>query len=287
MAFVNKENLTRLAMERWATAEDPRLREVFTKLVQHAHAFVRDVNPTEAEWLAACEFLATTGRKFCDDRRNEFILLSDVLGVSTLVVQLNDRKAAGTTPNTVLGPFYQPGSPEMQDGQNMAVGIEGETCFVHGVVTDLKGKPVANAKLDVWQADDEGMYEVQLPEVTDPRLRAVFHTGPDGHYCIRTVSPLGYSIPMDGTVGDLIRKTRISHFRPAHIHFIVEAPGYKRVVTHLFRNKSQYLDSDVVFGVKDELITDFVQHGPGKAPSGESVAEPFVTVHFDLKLEAA
>ncbi|MCP5144145.1 MAG: catechol 1,2-dioxygenase [Gammaproteobacteria bacterium] len=286
MAFVNKDNLTQLAKARWETSHSPRMREVMTKLVEHAHAFVRDVNPTEAEWLAACEFLARTGREFCDDRRNEFILLSDVLGISTLVVQLNDKKADGTTPNTVLGPFYQPGSPEMADGQNMAEGIEGETCYVHGNVTDLNGTPVPNARLDVWQADDEGMYEVQLPEITDPRLRAVFHTGSDGKYCVQTISPLGYTIPMDGTVGDLIRGTEISHFRPAHIHFIVEAPGYKRVVTHLFRKDAPYLDSDVVFGVKDDLIVPFNVHDGGESPTGDKVNGPFATVQFDIRLEA-
>jgi hydroxyquinol 1,2-dioxygenase len=168
-------------------------------------------------------------------------------------------------------------------GANLAEGLSGEICFLVGTVRGLDGKPIEGAKLDIWQADAEGMYESQLG-AEEPRLRAVFHTGPDGKYAIRTIAPPGYSIPMDGTVGDLLRKTTISHYRPAHIHFLIAAPGYETLITHLFKKDTKYIDSDVVFGVKDKLIVEFKQHPAGKTPTGEISEKPFLVVNYDFTL---
>ena len=223
MQMVTEDNITELAAQRWGTAHDPRLAEVLTSLVRHLHDFARDVRLTEDEWMAAIQWLTGTGQ-MSDDKRQEFILASDVLGLSMLVVQMNHRFDDRATPATVLGPFHIDGSPELGYAGDMAVGIEGEPLYIHGVVRDLDGKPVPGAVLDVWQADADGAYEAQL-EVDEARLRGKFASRDDGTYCVRTITPKGYTIPMDGTVGDLIGRTDIRHFRPAHVHFLVTAAG--------------------------------------------------------------
>ncbi len=169
----------------------------------------------------------------------------------------------------------------------MAEGVPGEPCFVTGQVRDLKGQPIAGVTLDVRQADTEGDYEAQIPGQEEPRLRALYTTGADGRYCVRTVNPKGYSIPMDGPVGALIGKTEISHFRPAHIHFLLSGPGYDDLVSCIYRRGADYIDSDVVFGCKRELVTDFTRHAGGTAPTGERIDGPFWTVEFDFVLAAA
>ena len=283
MTYVTEENLTDLAVERWSNIPDPRLRQIMTALVKHLHGFVREIEPTPAEWFAAIDWLTRTG-KLCTEKRQEFILASDVLGVSMLVDAINNRLATGATPSTVEGPFHVQDSPEMADGSNMAAGAPGEPCFVSGTVRGTSGEPVAGAVLDVWQTDGEGLYEAQR-DVDGAWMRAVYHTGPDGRYAIRTVSPIGYTIPMDGTVGELMERTRISHMRPAHIHFAVSAPGYKPVTTHLFRRGDQYIETDVVFGVKEPLIVDFVGKPGSDAPGGERLETPFCEVRYDFVLQ--
>ena len=280
MGLVTEENITELAVERWGSAHDPRLAEVMRALVRHLHDFAREVHLTEDEWLAAIRWLTATGQ-ISDDKREEFILASDVLGLSMLVVQLNHQLDPAATPATVLGPFHIEGSPELATGADMAAGIAGTPLFVHGTVRDLDGKPVAGAVLDVWQADDEGMYEAQL-DVQDARLRAKYTTGDDGGYCVRTVAPLGYSIPVDGPVGELIAQTPISHYRPAHVHFIVTKPGCERLVTHLFRVGAPYLDSDVVFGVRDELVVRFDEHPAGPTPDGGRSEVSWLEARYDF-----
>jgi hydroxyquinol 1,2-dioxygenase len=286
MPYVTEETITDIAVERWKTANDPRLGEIMGSLVKHLHDFVREVRPTEAEWLAACNFLAATGQ-MSDEKRQEFILLSDVLGVSMLVVQMNNKLDDKATPNTVLGPFHIDDSPELPNAADMAEGIEGETCYVTGTVRDLQGNPIADAVLDVWQADGDGLYEVQIPGLEEARLRGLYRTEADGSYTLKTISPLGYTIPMDGTVGKLISQTRISHFRPAHIHFLVDVPGYKKLITHLFREGAPYLENDVVFGVKEPLITKFEDRPAGPTPDGGTSSKPFTVVNFDIVLERA
>lgn len=268
MQMVTEDNITDLAVQRWGTAHDPRLSEVLTSLVRHLHDFAREVRLTEDEWMAAIQWLTRTGQT-CDDKRQEFILASDVLGLSMLVVQLNHRFDDRATPATVLGPFHIEGSPELDYAGDMSAGVEGELLYVHGVVRDLEGKPVPGAVLDVWQADAEGAYEAQL-EVDEARLRGKFTSRDDGSYCVRTIAPKGYTIPMDATVGDLIGRTDISHFRPAHVHFLVTAPGFEPLITHLFQEGAPYLDSDVVFGTKEQLVVPFVRHESEAAPDGSS-----------------
>jgi hydroxyquinol 1,2-dioxygenase len=271
MPYATEENLTDLALKQWEACRSPRLRQIMQALIKHMHGFVRDVDLKEEEWLAAMIWLARTG-KMSTEKRNEFILFSDVLGVSMLVDAVNHRFPSGATPSTVMGPFHIEDSPEMP-----------MPCFLVGTVRDLEGQPVEGAQLDIWQADAEGLYEAQLGK-EEPYLRAIFHTGPDGKYVIRTVAPPGYSIPMDGTVGELLKQTDISHYRPAHIHFLISAPGYHTLVTHLFKKDTRYIESDVVFGVKEALIAEFKQQPAGETPTGEISSKPFLVVKYDFTL---
>jgi len=282
MQYATEENLTDLALKQWEACHSPRLREIMQSLVKHLHGFVREVDLTQEEWLAAANWLAKTG-KLSTEKRHEFILLSDVLGISMLVDSINHRFPSKATPSTVMGPFHIDGSPEMAMGADLAAGLAGEPCYVVGTIRDLDGKPIAGAKLDIWQADADGMYESQLGK-EEPFLRAVFRTGPDGKYIIRTIAPPGYSIPMDGTVGNLLRETDISHYRPAHIHFYISAPGYQPLITHLFKKDTRYIDSDVVFGVKEKLIAEFKKQPAGKTPTGEASSKPFYLVNYDFAL---
>ena len=284
MAFVNDDNLTELAVGRWSTAHSPRMAELMTALVQHVHDFAREVRLTEDEWTAAMEWLAATGR-ISDDKRQEFILASDVLGLSTLVVRLNNRFAENATPATVLGPFHIDGSPAAEYGFDMSEGIAGTPLFVTGTVRDTEGKPMPGAVLDVWQADAEGNYESQVADIDEARLRAKYRAREDGTYCVRTIAPLGYSVPMDGPVGGVLRDTDISHFRPAHVHFLIEEPGHHRLVTHLFRAGAEYLDSDVVFGTKDALIVPFEERPAGPSPDGGALDRPYLHATYDFVLQ--
>ncbi len=284
MQLVTEDNITELATERWATARDPRLAELMTALVRHLHDFAREVRLTEAEWMAAIQWLTRTGQ-ISDDKREEFILTSDVLGLSMLVVQLNHRLDPRATPATVLGPFHIEGSPELGHGEDMSQGLPGAPLFISGVVTDLDGAPVPGAVLDGWQADNEGLFESQHADVDEARLRAKYTTREDGSYCVRTVTPLGYTIPMDGPVGDLISRTDISYFRPAHVHFLINVPGYEPLITHLFEEGADYLDSDVVFGVKEQLVVRFEERAPGETPDGGTIDRPWFEARYDFVLQ--
>jgi hydroxyquinol 1,2-dioxygenase len=282
--LVTEDNITDLAVERWATAKDPRLAELMTAFVRHLHDFAREVRLTEAEWMAAMQWLTATGQ-ISNEKREEFILASDVLGLSMLVVQMNHRLDPRATPATVLGPFHIDGSPEFDYAGDMSDGLPGTPLYLHGTVRDLAGNPIAGGVLDVWQADNDGAYEVQIPDVDEARLRAKYTTREDGSYCIRTIAPLGYTIPMDGPVGDLIGRTEISHFRPAHIHFLINVPGYEPLITHLFREGSQYLDIDVVFGTKQELVVRFDEREAGPTPDGGTSEVPWVEARYDFVLQ--
>jgi hydroxyquinol 1,2-dioxygenase len=283
MQLVTEDNITDLAVERWATAKDPRLAEILTSLVRHLHGFAREVRLTEAEWMAAIQWLARTGQ-ISDDKREEFILASDVLGLSMLVVQMNHRLERSATPATVLGPFHIEGSPELEYGADMSQGLHGTPLYVTGTVRDLDGKAIGGAVLDLWQADNDGAYEAQL-DVDEARLRAKYTSKGDGTYCVRTIAPLGYSVPMDGPVGDLIGRTAISHFRPAHIHFLLNVPGYEPLITHLFQEGAEYLDSDVVFGTKAELVVGFERREPGPTPDGGTSEVPWLLAVYDFVLQ--
>jgi hydroxyquinol 1,2-dioxygenase len=285
MPYVTEKTLTDVVSERWSDIPDPRLQQVMTALVKHAHAFVREIEPTQAEWFKAIDFLTRTGQ-MCDDKRQEFILMSDVLGVSMLVDALNHRRSNKATPSTVEGPFHVPDAPPFANGADMAANAPGITCFVSGKVSALSGEPVAGATLDLWQTDGEGLYEAQREGIDGAWMRGLYRTQPDGSYLIRTVAPIAYTIPMDGTIGELMNRTNMSHMRPAHIHFAINAPGYHGLVTHLFQAGDEWIDDDAVYGVKEPLIVEFKKMPAGsKAPSGEIMNQPFYLVAYDFVLE--
>lgn len=279
------QDITAVATARWATAHDARLSEIMQALVRHLHGFAREVRLTEPEWAAAMTWLARTGQ-ISDAKRAEFILASDVLGLSMLVVEMNHDRDPGATPATVLGPFHIEGSPALPYGADMADGIGGIPLYITGVVRDISGRSVDGAVLDVWQADAHGIYEGQL-DAEETRLRAKYTSQPGGAYCVRTIAPLGYSIPMDGPVGELISRTDISHYRPAHIHFLITAPGCQPLVTQLFEEGAPYLDSDVVFSTKSDLVVEFERHPPGPTPDGGSSDVPWLRAHYDFVLQQA
>ena len=285
MLLVTEENITELAMQRWATAKDPRLAEIMTALVRHLHDFAREVRLSEAEWMAAIRWLARTGQ-ISDDKREEFILASDVFGLSMLVVQINHRFDASATPATVLGPFHIDGSPPLDYGGDMSDGVPGTPLYITGTVRDLDGEPVPGAVLDVWQADTDGAYEAQL-DVDEARLRAKYTSRADGSYCVRTIAPMGYSIPMDGPVGDLVGRTAISHFRPAHVHVLIDVPGFEPLITHLFQEGAEFLDSDVVFGTKAELVVPFEPRAAGPTPDGGTSDKVWLQASYDFILQPA
>ncbi len=285
MAYVTEKTLTDVVAERWSDIPDPRLRQVMTALVKHAHAFVREIEPTQAEWFKAIDFLTRTGQ-MCDDKRQEFILMSDVLGVSMLVDALTHRRSSKATPSTVEGPFHVPDAPPFANGADMAANAPGIPCFVSGKVSGLSSEPVAGAELDLWQTDGEGLYEAQRDGIDGAWMRGLYRTQGDGSYLIRTVAPIAYTIPMDGTIGELMNRTHMSHMRPAHIHFAINAPGYHGLVTHLFQDGDEWIDDDAVYGVKEPLIVEFKKMPAGsKAPSGEIMNQPFYVVAYDFVLE--
>jgi hydroxyquinol 1,2-dioxygenase len=270
MAAMTPAQLTERVLAAYQGTPDPRLRELLTALISHLHAFAVETRLTQQEWLAGLEFLTATGRK-CDDRRQEFILLSDVLGLSSLVDLVN--AADGATESTVLGPFYVPGAPERRMGEQIGRPEDGSPALVRGQVTDLAGLPLDGATLDIWQASSNGLYDTQDPQQPPFNLRGIFRTGPDGRFEFRTVRPASYPVPVDGPVGDLLRSSARHGWRAAHVHAIVSAPGYRPVTTHIFDAQNPYLDSDTVFGVKDSLIRRFRPTGPGDPADVSYVAE--------------
>jgi len=262
MRNLNQDTITQAVIERFSHTPDPRLKEIMTSLVQHLHAFAREVRLTEEEWFQGIQFLTDTGH-ITDDKRQEFILLSDTLGLSMLTVAMNNDKPAGCTESTVFGPFFVEGAPEYQNGDDVANGAAGLPCQVRGTVKGLDGKPVPNARMNVWQADAEGNYDVQYADLAHAQARGVLHADEQGRFHFKTILAEAYPIPSDGPVGRMLKATANHPWRPAHLHFMIEAPGYQRLITHVFRNHDQYLDSDVVFGVRQSLVADWVQQPDG------------------------
>lgn len=240
----------------------PRFREVMSALVEHLHGFIKETGLTEAEWETAITFLTETGR-LCSDRRQEFILLSDTLGVSMLVDAINHRRPAGATENTVFGPFHVADAPHREMGENICLDGKGESCLFRGRVLDPDGEPIAGAVIDVWSDNADGMYDVQQPDRQPPgNNRAVFTTGADGRYWFRGIRPVSYPIPDDGPVGAMLKGLDRHPWRPAHMHFMINADGYQRLVTHTFVEGDRFLESDTVFGVKESLIQHYIRdHG--------------------------
>jgi catechol 1,2-dioxygenase len=263
---------------------DPRLRRVLTSLVGHLHAFVKDVELTEAEWAVAIDFLTRTGQT-CSDVRQEFILLSDVLGVSMLVETINHRTGGTATESTVLGPFHMVESPRRQLGDDIVLDRKGTPCLVSGRVTGPDDEPLAGATVDVWQTNEDGFYDVQQPGIQPPgNLRGLFTADADGRFWFRSVVPRFYPIPDDGPVGQLLAATGRHPNRPAHLHVIAAAPGYRPVTTHVFVADSPYLDSDAVFGVKESLIRDVPEVDDPARAAEVGLPNPFRTLSFDLTL---
>ncbi|CAN5654377.1 intradiol ring-cleavage dioxygenase [soil metagenome] len=283
MRNLDEDTITQAVLARHADAGDARLREVMTSLVQHLHAFARDIHLTEAEWFKGIQFLTEVGH-ITDDKRQEFILLSDTLGLSMLVTAMNTRKPADCTESTVFGPFHVEGSPEYPLGGDVSNGASGEPCFVRGRVVSLDGKPVPHAELQVWQADADGMYDVQYAGLDEHRARGTLHADAEGGFHFKTIRAEAYPIPHDGPVGRMLAALGRHPWRPAHLHFMITAPGYERLITHVFRNGDSYLDSDAVFGVRRSLIADWIEHPPGKTPDGKTSAIPFYTLDFDFVL---
>lgn len=276
------ETATDAVVDSFRATKNPRLREVLQSLTRHLHAFVRDVEPTTAEWEAAIGFLTAVGQA-CDDTRQEFVLLSDVLGVSMLVETVN--AAEGGTQNTVLGPFHMTSSPRRELGDSIDLLGTGHPCVVSGRVLSADGTPLPGAELDVWQCNEDGFYDVQQPGVQPPgNGRGIFRTDDEGRYWFRTVVPSPYPIPTDGPVGALLKATGRHPYRPAHIHVIAGAEAHRPVTTHVFVAGSPYLDSDAVFAVRRALITEFAESHDEAEAERFGVAVPFTHAVFDLTL---
>jgi protocatechuate 3,4-dioxygenase beta subunit len=281
-----EEDITNEVVQRFERTCDPRLREILRSLITHLHAVVREVELTEAEWLQAIEFLTATGH-MCTGNRQEFILLSDSLGVSILVDLIAHRKPAGATESTVIGPFFRDGARELPSGGNMAeADPDGEPVIICGSVTGLDGATIANAVLDVWQTSSKGVYDSQMGNGDELHMRAKYRTDQDGRYLVRTTRPNHYSAPTDGPVGRMIVKTTGHPWRPPHVHFVVSAPGYETLVTHIFDSESQYLDADIAFAVKESLIADFVLRTEQDETAHRlGVQPPYRSVHYDFVLK--
>ena len=283
MRNITEHNITDAVIARFENCADPRLKEVLISLVRHLHGFVRETRLTEAEWMQGIEFLTATGH-ITDAKRQEFILLSDTLGVSMLTVAQNHNKPAGATEATVFGPFHVADAPHFAQGQDMAGGAPGEPLFVDCTVSGIDGTPIANATVDVWQSDERGFYDVQVAALEQARARGVFHTDGDGRLRFRSILPAAYPIPTDGPVGRMLAATGRHPWRPGHVHFMLQAPGYQTLITHVFRAGDPYLDSDVVFGVRASLVSEFVAHAAGTGPHAEEMSGAYHSLGFAFVL---
>jgi len=253
-------------------------------LVRHLHDFVREVDLTQQEWAFAIDYLTRTGQS-CTEKRQEFILLSDTLGISILVDAINHRIPTGATETTVLGPFYVQNPPELPLGFDLGSGLKGEPLYVEGFVSSTTGAPVPNAIVDIWQSDAEGYYDVQRDDVSGSRLRGRFRTDPQGRFYFWSIMPISYGIPEDGTTGEMLRATGRHPYRPAHVHFMIAADDHETLITHIFPEGDAYLDSDAVFAVKKSLIREFTKELPGAAPDGTQIDRPWRKLTYNFGLE--
>lgn len=256
-AFFSEDTSVDVVNARMAASADPRLRQVMAALVRHLHAFAKEVELTQAEWDIGIDFLTRTGQ-ICSRERQEFILLSDTLGFSMLVDAINNRRPTGATENTVFCPFHVEGAPIREHGSSISLDGKGESCLYEGHVIDLDGNPIEGAIVDVWSDNADGFYDVQQPDL-QPKWnnRGRFVTGPDGRYSFVGIKPVSYPIPDDGPVGQMLGHLGRHPYRPAHLHYLVTAPGFRKIVTHTFVGEDPYLESDTVFGVKQTLVAPF------------------------------
>lgn len=262
MRNLDQNTITEAVLARHANTKNPRLKRIMTSLVKHLHDFAREVELTEEEWFQGIEFLTRCGH-ITDDRRQEFILLSDVLGLSMLTVALNNDKPKGCTEATVFGPFHVEGAPHYELGADISNGARGIPCLVRGTVRGINGEAVANAHIDVWQSDEDGLYDVQHTEIDHAQARGILHSNGEGQYWFKSILAVPYAIPHDGPVGKLLEATGRHPWRPAHLHFLIKAPGYETLITHVFRSDDQYLDTDAVFGVRQSLIAEWKRQTDG------------------------
>lgn len=289
MSEYNQDKLTADVVAAFAKTPDPRLREIMQALVRHIHAFAREVDLTPDEWLAGIKFLTATGQ-ISTEKRPEFILLSDTLGLSMMIVSLAQARASGAqgataaTEATVEGPFYWAGAPELALGADIAQGVPGEPTLYMGRVTDCDGRPLAGALLDVWSGDGDGKYDVQLSDEPTMKARGRFRTDAEGRYWFWSIRPTYYPVPDDGPVGEMMRITDRSIYRPGHMHMQVSAPGHVMLTTHIFVAGSPYIDEDAVFGKRDSLVVDFDKHAPGKAVDGRDMKVPYYSASYDFRL---
>lgn len=281
MLNIDEWTITKAVLAAQSDCKNPRLKELMTGIIEHLHNFAREYQLTEDEWVQGIKFLTDVGH-ITDDNRQEFILLSDTLGLSTLVTAQNHRKPEGCSEATVLGPFFVEGSPEYKNGDDISNGAHGKPCFVTGSVKALDGRPIANAEILVWQSDDDGMYDVQRPELDHHQARGTIHSLADGSFHFKSILAEAYPIPHDGPVGKMLENLGRHPWRPAHLHFLIRTPGYETLITHIFKSGCQYLESDAVFGVRSSLIVDWNQHNPGVAPDGSKIDSEFYTVHYDF-----
>jgi hydroxyquinol 1,2-dioxygenase len=281
-----EQELTDRVVASFAGADDERLKTVLQSLTRHLHAFLREVRLTEDEWNKGIEFLTAAGH-LTDDKRQEFILLSDVLGASMQTIAINNEAYANATEATVFGPFFVEDAPHVDNGGDIAAGATGQPCWVEGTVTDTSGSPVPGARIEVWEADEDGFYDVQYG---DDRTagRAHLFSDADGGYRFWGITPTPYPIPHDGPVGALLAASGRSPLRAAHLHFMVTAPGLRTLVTHIFVRGDELLDADSVFGVKDSLVMDFDEQPAGTpTPDGRVVEGTWSRTRFDMVLAPA
>ena len=277
------DKITSAVIEKVSSGPNPRVGEISAALVRHMHAFVKEVGLTQEEWESGIQFLTRTGH-MCDDKRQEFILLSDALGVSMLVDAINHGEDPRATESTVFGPFYHP-TEQAELGADISGAMTGTPLYISGRVLGTDGAPVANAIVDVWHADDQGFYDVQKASLEGHDAgRGWFRTDDQGRFFLWTVRPSAYPIPNDGPVGKMLDAQGRHPFRPAHVHFMIQAEGYRKLVTHLFERGCTYLDSDVVFGVKESLIRDFARHEDGTAPDGRKIDGEWFSLDHDFLL---
>jgi len=280
--YFTVKNSVKVVQERSGPKANKRVKFLADSLVKHLHAFVKETRPTLDEWMQGINFLTRTGH-LSTDWRQEYILLSDVLGISMLVETINNDKFSNETESTVLGPFYIANAPKYQNGANICLDGKGEPVWVQGRVKDAKGKPISDAILDVWQANEDGFYDVQQKGIQpEMNLRGVFTSGKSGEFFFRSAYPRFYPIPYDGSVGDLLVALDRNHNRPAHLHFLVTAPGFDKLVTHIFTPDCPWLKDDAVFGVKESLIADFKIVDNPKLAAERGLPNPFREVTWDV-----
>lgn len=285
--YFTEANSADVVISKIGATTDPRLAEVMSAITRHLHAAVKEIEPTQEEWLEAIKFLTATGQK-CDDWRQEYILLSDVLGVSMLVDAINNRKPTGASESTVLGPFHVPEVPELLMGANICLDGKGEPMLIKGRILNTDGEPIEGTKIDVWQTNDDGFYDVQQKGIQpDFNLRGVFRTGADGTYTFWGAKPRFYPIPDDGPVGKMLGDLGRHPYRPAHLHYILEAECYETLVTHIFDPDDKYINSDAVFGVKESLLAKFDLVEDPKRIKEEGAKGPFFEVIHDFVLAPA